>query len=413
MAGLSRTTQAAAQLSDQLEQKSAYHINSAKQGLGELGQFGIDTLAAGTQLASALAANRIVPGGAILLNGMNEFGSETKNARQKGDDLGQQLAAGVGNAALSLGTEKIFNVAPSLKNTYGEGLLDSPLANALEEVYKSSVGRMGISALTEGGEEFAEALAQPILRRILYDPDAEIDLGDAFYQGFVGATVGGLADSMDVVISPAADAAFLSGFLGEDVVQNRDNILVSDYEINQIVFPDNPRKNDLFLLDVEYGENITPDTFTGTDDMNIIKSINGARITDIYDPVAEAHADRYYGLVRSMSTDVSKIAKNTGYSEEFIQQIKNYIFIDTYDLGDASPRRFDPSFAMAQSWQRLISGTPEPHDLTLLKHEEYERELMSTGMSQYLAHIEASKKYNYAKESDAYYAALKKYKDRK
>ena len=149
-----KATQAAAQLSDQLEQKSAYHINSAKQGLGELGQFGIDTLAAGTQLASALAANQIVPGGAVILNALNSMGAETKNARQHDASLEQQLAAGLGNTALSLGTEKLFNVAPSMKSTYGGGLLDSPLAEALEEAYKSNVGGMEVCLLQRNGRLF-------------------------------------------------------------------------------------------------------------------------------------------------------------------------------------------------------------------------------------------------------------------
>ena len=38
---------------------------------------------------------------------------------------------------------------------------------------------------------------------------------------------------------------------------------------------------------------------------------------------------------------------------------------------------------------------------------------MDTGMSQHDAHIETSKKYNYTKESDDYYAALKERKNRK
>ena len=42
-----------------------------------------------------------------------------------------------------------------------------------------------------------------------------------------------------------------------------------------------------------------------------------------------------------------------------------------------------------------------------------EKELMDAGMSQYDAHIETSKKYNYGKESDDYYATLKKHKNRK
>ena len=153
--------------------------------------------------------------------------------------------------------------------------------------------------------------------------------------------------------------------------------------------------------------------FTSQANNATMKAINGARITNINGSAAEKHAERYYGLVRSMSTDVSQIAKNTGYAEPVIQRIKDFIFVDKHDLGDPEPRRFDPSFAMAQSWQRLINGNPESHDLTMLRHEILEKELMDSGMSQYAAHIEASKKYNYAKESDEYYAALKERKNRK
>lgn len=153
--------------------------------------------------------------------------------------------------------------------------------------------------------------------------------------------------------------------------------------------------------------------FTSEENRGTIKAISGGRITNTYSPAARAHAERYYGLVREMKTDVMRIARNTGYSEETIQRIKNFVFLEEHDLGDPEPRRFDPSFSMAQSWQRLINGTPEPHDLTLLKHEILEKELMDSGMSQNDAHIEASKKYNYAKESDDYYAALKEHKNRK
>lgn len=144
-----------------------------------------------------------------------------------------------------------------------------------------------------------------------------------------------------------------------------------------------------------------------------IKTVSGARITNPYGKTAEEHAERYYGLVRSMSTDVSRIAEATGYSQDVIQKVKNYIFVDRHDLGDLEPRRFDPSFAMAQSWQRLVDGRPEPHDLTMIRHEIMEQELINSGMSQYEAHIETSKNYNYGKESDDYYAALKKRKIQK
>ena len=167
--------------------------------------------------------------------------------------------------------------------------------------------------------------------------------------------------------------------------------------------------DDITVEEIEEWEQGNKNGFTPIDSATIIKLINGARITDVESPDAEAHAERYYGLARSMKTDVERIAGNTGYSEDVIRQVKDFIFNEIHDLGDSLPRRFDPSFAMAQSWQRLMNGTPEPHDITMLKHEQVEMELMKKGMSQYDAHIEASKKYNYAKESDEYYAALKKH----
>lgn len=153
--------------------------------------------------------------------------------------------------------------------------------------------------------------------------------------------------------------------------------------------------------------------FTTQKNSATIKMVSGARITDQFGDAATEHAERYYGLVRSMTTDVSKVSKITGYSEADIQKVKDYVFIDKHNLGDGEPRRFDPSFAMAQSWQRLVDGHPEPHDITMIQHEVMERQLVESGLSQYDAHIITTMKYNYTKESDDYYAALKEYKNRK
>ena len=152
--------------------------------------------------------------------------------------------------------------------------------------------------------------------------------------------------------------------------------------------------------------------FENPEDYATIKAISGARITNQFGAAAKAHADRYYGLVRSMTTDVKRIADNTGFSEADIAKIKKFIFLDTHDLGGAEPQRFAPDFAMAQSWQRLINGTPEPHDITLLHHEIMENELMNQGLSQDEAHRITSQKYNYAKESNAFYGTPKKHKNK-
>ena len=124
------------------------------------------------------------------------------------------------------------------------------------------------------------------------------------------------------------------------------------------------------------------------------------------------HAERYYESVRHMNTDVKRIAENTGYSEEDIASIKDFVFVQKHDLGNGEPEYFYPDYAMAQSWQRLIEGKNiQPHDITLLNHEKMEQKLMKQGLSQEEAHALTEKKYNYAKESNDYYAEIEKHKN--
>lgn len=137
-------------------------------------------------------------------------------------------------------------------------------------------------------------------------------------------------------------------------------------------------------------------------------AVSGAR--NPFGNKAKEHAKKYYGLVRSMKTDVAKIAKTTGISKEKIQSVKDFIFNEKHDLGGSELEYFEPDYMMAESWQRLMEGKPEKHDITMINHEVMEKELMENGMSQEEAHIKASKKYNYSKEAGEYYAKIKKYK---
>jgi len=124
---------------------------------------------------------------------------------------------------------------------------------------------------------------------------------------------------------------------------------------------------------------------------------------------ADLHAERYYAFLRSTNSDIEKIAVNTGKDLSVIERVKNYLFIDKHNLGGVT-KRFDPNYEISQSWQRLwIGENILAHDITLIFHEEYESELVKSGMSQSKAHILASKKYNYAKEMEDYYAEINKH----
>lgn len=130
--------------------------------------------------------------------------------------------------------------------------------------------------------------------------------------------------------------------------------------------------------------------------------INTGAISGALNPIskaAEKHAIQYYESVRHMKTDTQRISDATGISKDKIDKIKNHVFIKLHDL-DGEIKRFDPSYDMAESWQRLINGKYESKDIVLLKHEYMELRYMEKGLSQDAAHRKASKKYNYAKLCD-------------
>ncbi len=145
--------------------------------------------------------------------------------------------------------------------------------------------------------------------------------------------------------------------------------------------------------------------------------INTGAISGALNPFSEdarKHAAQYYESVRHMRTDASRISKNTGISEAEIAKIKEYVFMEKHDLGGDEPEYFYPSYEMAQSWQRLIDGKNiQKHDITMLRHEAMEIELMNKGYYQAEAHRLTEEKYNYSKESDEYYAATDKHQKKR
>lgn len=149
------------------------------------------------------------------------------------------------------------------------------------------------------------------------------------------------------------------------------------------------------------------------DFMQICGAISGA-ITDIFCDRARDHAYRYYAAIRKRMDDIPRIAANTEFDIAQITAVKNYIFMEKQDLGEGLIDFFAPSFSMAQSWQRLIEGKNIlPHDITLIKHELMEMELVKQGYSQNDAHTITSAKYNYKKESEDYYVKIKEHQNGK
>ncbi|MFP3154617.1 hypothetical protein LQZ18_09365 [Lachnospiraceae bacterium ZAX-1] len=79
--------------------------------------------------------------------------------------------------------------------------------------------------------------------------------------------------------------------------------------------------------------------------------------------------------------------------------MKKHLFLKKHEL-DNRKDYFYPDYEVGQSWQRLMGnkGRIQPHDITLLHHENYESRLMVDGMAYSEAHGIAEKEYNYAME---------------
>ena len=149
----------------------------------------------------------------------------------------------------------------------------------------------------------------------------------------------------------------------------------------------------------------------GQEESGIIRKTFASGALDFDSKEAESHAEMYYESVRHMKTDAKRIAKNTGLTEQDITAIKQFLFEEQHDLEENGIRRFFADYDIAQSWQRLIDGKDiQPHDLTLLRHELLERQLMLEGKTQREAHKEASAVYNYKKECDEFHDRTKKHK---
>lgn len=114
---------------------------------------------------------------------------------------------------------------------------------------------------------------------------------------------------------------------------------------------------------------------------------------------------------RNKFIDCAKIANRTNFSIEQIMIVRDYIFENCHWRRDGRFRTFDPDYAMAESWGRLIEKNfahIEPHDVLMLQHELYEITILlqNPDYSVTTAHEIAEQEYNYSKASREYYAKI-------
>ena len=195
----------AQKIADDLAKAGQADVEYAKQGLGKVGQFGVDVAVGATQLAMDIGAGVATGGGAMVPMAIRGFGSGAQEARQNGGTLGQQLAYGLAGATVEALTEKLFSVGNINTKAFGKGKLDDifkGIVAAVEDYGKTPAGKKALNHLASAGtgfvteyiEEFASGVSNPFLQHWTYDKDSVLDpfqiAKDAAYEALVGGSIG-------------------------------------------------------------------------------------------------------------------------------------------------------------------------------------------------------------------------------
>lgn len=144
--------------------------------------FGDDVAAGLGQVAGQLVMLPFTRGAGLYAQGADVMAE--KVGQDSADQSAKDLAI-LGGAAVTGITEK-----------WALDRLLGPLAVPIKNQIGATLARIGVAAAAEGGQEFTENVLQDTLRKVLTNPDAEIDLGQSAYEGGVGATVGGIVRSI-------------------------------------------------------------------------------------------------------------------------------------------------------------------------------------------------------------------------
>lgn len=107
-----------------------------------------------------------------------------------------------------MATEKLSNVVKPFAKAFGAGvsddLVEAAIGRAVERYAKTAAGKTALEGLlktgagfvSEGAEEFLEDMANPILKRMTYDPSAQFDLEEAAYDFLIGGALGGIGGAL-------------------------------------------------------------------------------------------------------------------------------------------------------------------------------------------------------------------------
>ena len=183
---------------DRISNSAAADIERAKNGLGKLGQAGVDIAENVLEMGFDAAVGAATGGGSLVSMFARVFGDSAREARQQGATLEQQVGYGIAAGGIEVLTEKLFD---GVAGIYGKGAADNITETVIRRLSSTPTGqtmlRGLIGAINEGNEEVLSDLLNPLAQAI-YREDSigqlyrELDPSEVLYDFLIGAAVGGL-----------------------------------------------------------------------------------------------------------------------------------------------------------------------------------------------------------------------------
>ena len=227
-----------------------------------LGQKADALVQSGGQLLGQTAVNAALPGSGMALMAATAFGGEAENALNNGATLDQAVLSAAASAGAEVLTEKLGGISFGGKTLTDAafGKLSKNMTSKLARLLITT-GKIGVDALSEGGEEILSGYLSAAAQKLTYMSDKEIseiftkeDALDAFLGGFL---LGDIFETASTVTNVAKGVDPISGLTKNEktVVDNVYNETVKERESNGKKLS-NSEKNKLYestISDMEKG----------------------------------------------------------------------------------------------------------------------------------------------------------------
>lgn len=195
---LQRGSDTLEQTADRLGGSAATDLESAKAGLSSFGKGGVDIATNIIQMGYDAALGRLLGGNSLIPMFIRSSGSASREARQDGANVDQQLIYGIAKGGIEVATEKLTD---GVAKIYGAGVADNITEGVIRKLAQTETGRtllrIFIGAVGEGSEEVISDVLAP-LAEIIYKGEGlgalyrQIDPTEVIYDFLIGAAIGGL-----------------------------------------------------------------------------------------------------------------------------------------------------------------------------------------------------------------------------